>query len=79
MTRFGIALCSRCHVVVPSMFLKQMDYSTNVCKLKSKYFSLEPALSGASHAFGWRECLHSNAGWAELSSDEYICHIRREF
>lgn len=26
-----------------------------------------------------RERLHSNAGWAELSSDEYICHIRREF
>lgn len=54
MTRFGIALRSRCHVVVPSMFLKQMDYSTNVCKVKSKYFSLEPALSGASHAFSWQ-------------------------
>lgn len=54
MTRFVIALHSRCHVVVPSVFLKQMNYSISLRKVKSKYFSLEPALGGALCALSWQ-------------------------
>lgn len=69
--------------MVPSMLLNQMNYSIDLYKVKSKYFSW--SLLGT--CIRWelcvlstrREHLHLHAWWPEASSDGYVCCIRTEF